>query len=83
MLESEVKDFDEEEKKDFLQEYNIIDTGLKLLINEVYSLLNLITFYTAGPQGAGHGALKKVQKLQRLQEKSIQTFRKDLLEQKL
>ena len=32
LLESEVKDFDEEEKKDFLQEYNITDTGLKLLI---------------------------------------------------
>ena len=59
LLESEVKDFDEEEKKDFLQEYNIIDTGLKLLINEVYSLLNLITFYTAGPQECRAWSIKK------------------------
>ena len=62
LLESEVKDFDEEEKKDFLQEYNIIDTGLKLLINEVYSLLNLITFYTAGPQECRAWSIKKSSK---------------------
>ena len=59
LLESEVKDFDEAEKKDFLQEFNIIDTGLKLLIDEVYSLLNLITFYTAGPQECRAWSIKK------------------------
>ena len=42
-----------------MQEFNIIDTGLKLLIDEVYSLLNLITFYTAGPQECRAWSIKK------------------------
>tara|TARA_Y100001970_G_scaffold285727_1_gene406201 strand:- start:3064 stop:4155 length:1092 start_codon:yes stop_codon:yes gene_type:complete len=50
LLENEIKDLDNEEKELFLKEYEIADTGLKILIKEAYSILNLITFYTAGEQ---------------------------------
>lgn len=40
----------DEEKKIFRDELGIKETGLEKLIKESYSLLNLITFLTAGPQ---------------------------------
>ena len=50
LLENEIRDLDDEEKKLFLKEYDISETGLRVLINKAYSILNLITFYTAGPK---------------------------------
>ena len=48
LLEKEIKDFEEAEKKVFLKEYEINNTGLNQLINKVFNYLDLITFYTAG-----------------------------------
>ncbi|NDK56420.1 redox-regulated ATPase YchF [Pontibacter fetidus] len=39
---------DEEEKEMFLAEYNLKESGLSKLIKASYSLLNLITYFTAG-----------------------------------
>jgi hypothetical protein len=39
---------DKEERKMFLQEYGLEDSGLNKLIRASYSLLNLITYFTAG-----------------------------------
>ena len=50
LLENEIRDLDDEDKKLFLKEYDISETGLRVLINKAYSILNLITFYTAGPK---------------------------------
>ena len=50
LLENEIRDLDDEDKKLFLKEYDISETGLRVLINKAYSMLNLITFYTAGPK---------------------------------
>jgi len=47
-LEEELRDFSEEERKVFLQEFDIEDTGLSLVVKTAYHLLNLITFYTFG-----------------------------------
>ena len=49
-LESELADLDGTEAKNFLKELNIKKTGLDQLIVESYKLLNLITFFTAGPK---------------------------------
>lgn len=48
LLEKEIKDLDDNEKKLFLDEYEIEETGLKILIRKAYSILDLVTFYTAG-----------------------------------
>ncbi|MEN3185747.1 MAG: redox-regulated ATPase YchF [Atribacterota bacterium] len=47
-LEEELQDFLPEERKAFLQEFGVEDTGLKLVVQTAYRLLNLITFYTFG-----------------------------------
>ena len=45
-----LKDLEENEKKLFLDEYNIKIGGLSKLIEKSYEILNLITYYTAGPE---------------------------------
>ncbi len=48
-LEAEICDItDEEEKKAFMQMYNLTEPGVNRLIREAYSLLGLITFFTVG-----------------------------------
>ncbi len=47
-LESEIADLDEAEKKEFLEELGLKDSGLDKLIHASYSLLGLISYLTAG-----------------------------------
>lgn len=45
-LEEELIDFEEKEKRQYLKEIGVAETGLERLILHAYQLLNLITFYT-------------------------------------
>ena len=45
-LEAELEDLGEEERKEFLKEYGLKQSGLEILVSEGYNLLNLIVFYT-------------------------------------
>ena len=47
-IESELSQLDEEEKKEFLRELGVTDSGLDKLIKATYKLLGLETFFTAG-----------------------------------
>lgn len=47
-IESEIAELNENEKKDFLEEIGIDNTGLDKLIKASYELLDLIVFLTAG-----------------------------------
>lgn len=47
-LESELSDLDSDDKKIFLEELGIEESGLDLLIKATYSLLGLKTFFTSG-----------------------------------
>lgn len=50
-LESQISELDtEEEKMEFLSEYGLNESGLNQLIRASYHLLDLITYFTAGPQ---------------------------------
>lgn len=50
-LEEQIAEFDDpEEKLMFLEEYGLKESGLNRLIKASYSLLNLITYFTAGEQ---------------------------------
>ncbi|WP_215222788.1 redox-regulated ATPase YchF [Echinicola shivajiensis] len=50
-IESQIAEFeDAEEKEMFLGEYGLEESGLNKLIRGAYSLLNLITYFTAGVQ---------------------------------
>ncbi|QCI20340.1 redox-regulated ATPase YchF [Buchnera aphidicola (Brachycaudus cardui)] len=47
-LELELINMNTEEKKSFMHEFNITNSGLNNIIQNSYKLLNLITFFTAG-----------------------------------
>ncbi len=47
-LENEVLAFSEQEQKEFLQQYQLEETGLNRLIKKAYETLGLISFLTAG-----------------------------------
>ena len=47
-LEEEISDMTDEEKKEFLAELNLSESGLSRIIREGYALLGLISFLTAG-----------------------------------
>lgn len=50
-IEAEIAELSEEEEKiEFLKEYGLEESGLSKLIRAAYELLNLITYFTAGPK---------------------------------
>lgn len=49
-LEAEIAQLPEGERVDYLQELGLLEPGLEKLIKASYQLLNLITFFTAGPK---------------------------------
>jgi GTP-binding protein YchF len=50
-LEAQISEFDTiEEKMEFLAEYGLEESGLNQLIRASYHILDLITYFTAGPQ---------------------------------
>ncbi|MCM3736296.1 redox-regulated ATPase YchF [Bacillus cytotoxicus] len=49
-IESEISELEEEEKKVFLEELGIEESGLDQLIRAAYDLLGLATYFTAGVQ---------------------------------
>ncbi len=49
-IEQELTELNDEERKTFLAEYGLTDTGLNRLIQESYKTLNLLTFFTTGPK---------------------------------
>ena len=59
LIESEISQLNEQDKKEFLIELGIKETGLSKLIRAGYDLLNLITFFTVGPKEARAWTLKK------------------------
>lgn len=51
-IESEIISLEADEKKEFLNDLGLEEAGLARMIKAGYKLLNLITFFTAGPKEA-------------------------------
>jgi len=49
-IESELVEMDADSRTDFLADLGLAEPGLHALIHEAYSLLGLITYFTAGPK---------------------------------
>lgn len=49
-VEEDLSSLDDEEKKEFLLEMGVEESGLDLLVQRSYDLLNLKTFFTVGPK---------------------------------
>lgn len=59
-IESQIAELEEEDEKEmFLDEYGLKESGLSKLIKASYSLLDLITYFTAGEQEVRAWTIKK------------------------
>ncbi|WP_343209994.1 redox-regulated ATPase YchF [Anaerolentibacter hominis] len=58
-IEQEIAELDEEEKKMFLEDLGLKESGLEKLIRASYSLLGLISYLTAGPQESRAWTIKR------------------------
>lgn len=58
-IESELSDLQDDEKRKFLEEIGITNSGLDKLIYQTYNLLGLRTFFTAGPDEVRAWTFKK------------------------
>ncbi len=59
-LEAQIAEFEEpDEKQMFLEEYGLEESGLNRLIKASYTLLDLITYFTAGPQEVRAWTIKR------------------------
>ncbi len=58
-FESQISTLDEESKKEFMNEYNIKNSGLEKLVISSYKILNLKTFFTAGKDEVKAWTFKK------------------------
>lgn len=58
-IESELSELDDEERKSYLEELGIDESGLDKLIKASYDLLNLISFLTAGESEVRAWTIKK------------------------
>src|SRR5699024_9458000 len=58
-IEEEIAELDEDEKKEFLEELGIEESGLDQLIRAAYDLLGFATYFTAGEQEVRAWTFKK------------------------
>ena len=58
-IEDQIMDLDKKERESFMREIGLDKTGLNKLIREGYSLLNLNTFFTSGPEESRAWTIKK------------------------
>ncbi len=58
-IEEELTELDDEEKKMFLEDFGIKETGLDKLVREAYDTLGLATFFTAGEKECRAWTFKK------------------------
>ena len=69
-IEAEISELEEDEKKMFLEDLGLTESGLEKLIAASYRLLGLMSFLTAGEMRPVHGPSKSEQKHRRQPEKS-------------
>ena len=58
-IEAEIAQLEDEEAKEYMEAMGLKEPGLDRLIREGYTLLNLITFFTAGPKEARAWTVKQ------------------------
>ena len=61
-LEAEIAELDSEDQKDFLEDAGLKEPGVNKLVRAAYDLLNLQSFFTAGPKEVHAWTLRKGRK---------------------
>ena len=78
-IETDLNELSNEEKIEFMSEFDISESALsKIIKTNGYSLLDLKTFFTSGEKNREHGQLKSIIMLMNVQVSYIQIFKKDL-----
>ncbi len=78
-LESELAQLPSQEVQEYLQEYNLKETGLNKFIQTSYQLLDLITFFTSGPKETHAWTIKKGANAQQAAGKIHSDFYKNFI----
>ena len=81
-IEQDIASMGPDEKKEFLDELGIGQSGLDRLITASYDLLGLISFLTAGEDECRAWTIKKAQRRRRRPARSIRTLKKDSSERR-
>ena len=58
-IESQINQFEKDEKKNYMNMIELKETGLNKLISKGYNILNLETFFTSGPEETRAWTIKK------------------------
>jgi len=58
-VENEVKDVSEDDKQEFRREFGVLESGIDNLIRKGYELLDLITYFTTGPDETRAWTIRK------------------------
>jgi len=78
-IEEEIAQLDDSEKKEFLEELGLKESGLDRLIKASYKLLGLMSFLTAGPQEVRAWTIKKGMKTPQAAGKIHSDFEKGFI----
>ena len=78
-IEEEISELDEDERKMFLEDLGLTESGLEKLVRASYHLLGLMSFLTAGEDGRSRSEPRH----RRQQVRSTQTLNVDLSKQRL
>ena len=79
-IEQEISELDDDDKKSFLEDLGLSESGLEKLIKASYKLLGLISYITAGEMETKAWTIKQVPRLRRQQARFIPTLREALSE---
>ena len=77
-IETDLNELSNEEKIEFMSEFDISESALSKIIKTGYSLLDLKTFLRQARKNQEHGRLKSIIMLTNVQVLYIQIFKKDL-----
>ena len=82
-IEAEMNEFSESEKQEFLESMGMSEPGLNKVITSGYNILNLHTYFTAGPNELRAWTIKKMPPHLKLQEKYTPILRRVSYERRL
>ena len=82
-IENQINELPAEEKKNYMEMIGLKETGLNMLIQKGYNILELDTYFTSGPEETRAWTIKKIVQLLRQQVKYILILKKALYELKL
>ena len=77
-IENQINELDDIEKKNYMKMIGLKETGLDMLIQKGYKILELDTYFTSGPEETRAWTIPKTVQHLKLLEKYTRILKKDL-----